>query len=132
ASSTVGAGQGLDAWSRGAQPWLRVHRLRELDSQEALLGYQWVLLHPWTTKPEADMALFGRVYTGVPGRLQDWERGLRRVPLQPTSVDDVLYLVVSLLSDLGVSRQDDDEAAWRSYAEGRLGGSAPGSVGDRT
>jgi CHAT domain len=118
-SSTVGAGQRLAAWSRGAQPWLRVYRLEELGGGEALLGYQWVLLHPWTTKPDVDR--FGRVYTSAPRKVQDWEGGLREVPRAPTNVDDMLYVVANVLYGAGVGRKDDDEAAWRRYAEG-LGG----------
>lgn len=116
-SATAGAGQRLAGWARGAQPWLLVHRLEELDDREALLGYQWVLLHPWTTKPVAEEDLFGRVYTSAPGSLSNWEGGLRRVPLAPTNVEDRLYLVAAALSGAGVGRADDDEAAWRRYAQ---------------
>jgi hypothetical protein len=121
-SVTVGAGQTLADWSRGAQPWLRVHRLEELGSLEALLGYQWVLLHPWTTKPADELPLFGRVYTSSPSMVPRWEGGLQRVPLSPTSVDSILYMIADALSAAGVGRQDDDEAAWRRYAEGSPGG----------
>jgi hypothetical protein len=119
-STTEGGGQGLAVWSRAARHGLSVYRLEAFDEGEAALGYQWVLLHPWTTKPE-DMREFRQVYTAAPGRREEWERGLRRVPRSPSGIDGLLYYTAALLTDMHVARSDDDEAAWRRYAEGRRG-----------
>ena len=106
----------------GAKPWQRVYRLAELEGREALLGYQWVLLHPWTTKPEPDLPLFGRVYTSAASTFASWERGLASVPLAPTNVEERLYLVADVLQTVGIGRRDDDEEAWRRYADSLPGG----------
>jgi CHAT domain len=125
-SRTMGGGAALSTWSRGAQPWLRAPQLGDLDRQEALLGYQWVLLHPWTSSPDQD--LFGRVYTARPGRVADWEGGLGRVPLTPSSVASDLYPRVDTLFGAGVGQRDNDEETWRSYADAQQGLASAGSA----
>ena len=116
-SRTLAGGPSLGEWSTKATPGLSVQELGELDADEAVLGFQWVLLHPWTTVAAEDLPIFGRVYTPLPSFTDQWENGLRRLDRQPTTVEDSLYTTASVVAGMGMIKQDDDEQAWRDYVE---------------
>lgn len=48
ASTTLGAGEAVGKWSANGRPGFRFHPLEDLNPEERVVGYQWVLLHPWT------------------------------------------------------------------------------------
>lgn len=117
-SRTAEAGPALTGWSGNGHPWLLSLGLADLPAADAVLGYQWVLLHPWTTKQrEEDRELYGGTYTAGPGKTAQWEKALRRVGGRPTSVEDDLYLAAAVAVDVEAARRDDDEGAWRTYAD---------------
>jgi CHAT domain len=131
-SKTTDGGPLLAKWSVQGQPGFREFTLGELAADDAMLGYQWVLLHPWTTKPPDDDR-FGRVYTPDPlhraerlrmGQADSWEETLRWMgsqPGSPTSVQDRLYDIVQASYLHNVCRRDDDEQAWRAYIQANPG-----------
>ena len=114
-STTVGAGKAVSGWSENVRPGFLVYPMSDLTPEESVLGYQWVLLHPWTTRPLEDRELFGRVYTPKPGLTTAWEGNLRRVGGRPTYVEDRLYLAVDQALGWNTILGDDDELAWSSY-----------------
>jgi CHAT domain len=123
-SKTADGGPLLAAWSVHGQPGFREFTLGELAVDDAMLGYQWVLLHPWTTKPSDEADRFGCVYTQGPGQASSWEEILQWVldhPGSPTSVQDRLYDGAELGRRLKACRRDDDEQAWRAYAQANPG-----------
>lgn len=120
-SKTADGGPILAAWSTRGEPGFRVFTLEELAADDAMLGFQWVLLHPWTTKPQEFDDMFGRVYTQGPGQADSWEEILRWVGAHPTSVQDRLYDGAELGRRLNACRRDDDEQAWRAYAQANPG-----------
>jgi hypothetical protein len=131
-SKTADGGPILAEWSKRSEPGFREFTLGELAADDAMLGYQWVLLHPWTTKPPDDDR-FGRVYTPDPlhraerlrmGQPDSWEETLRWMgsqPGSPTSVQDRLYDIVQASYLHNVCRRDDDEQAWRTYIQAHPG-----------
>jgi hypothetical protein len=120
-SKTADGGPILAAWSATGRPSFREFTLGELATDEALLGYQWVLLHPWTTRPQEDAERYGRVYTQGPGQIESWEKILQWVGRRPASVQDRLYDGAELGSRLDHCRSDDDEQAWGAYAQANPG-----------
>lgn len=120
-SRTVDCGRVLEEWCSNTQPWLRVSSLGELAADEAVLGYQWVLLHPWTKKPIEDRGRFGHIYTGEPTKTCAWEEALREVGGRPTSVEGDLYLAAVVATKGAICRQDDDMQAWIDYTKNNPG-----------
>ena len=59
ASTTLGDGGTVAGWSATGRPGFLVHPMDDLTPEECVVGYQWVLLHPWTTKPAEERELFG-------------------------------------------------------------------------
>jgi hypothetical protein len=117
-SRTAEAGPALAGWSGNGHPWLLSIGLADLSAADAVLGYQWVLLHPWATKQQEDeRELYGHTYTAGPGKTAQWERALGRLGGRPTRVEDDLYLAADLLVEAEAARRDDDERAWRTYAD---------------
>ncbi|WP_018680428.1 CHAT domain-containing protein [Actinokineospora enzanensis] len=101
---------------------LRAHELRleELSEKDRVLGYEWVLLHPWTTRPPEDRELFGATYTAGPDRA-NWERMLAAVGGQPTSVEGKLYYTIQGALPFKGCVRGDDERAWHAYVEANKG-----------
>ncbi|WP_211351109.1 CHAT domain-containing protein [Saccharothrix variisporea] len=114
--STVGSGGLLGTWRGKVQPGYRVIELGELTPDEAVLGFQWVLLHPWTTAPLEDQDLFRVSYTGNPDSRAEWEAKLLRVGLRPTNVRGKLYYYADAVTG-ALCRRNDDEQVFRDYAE---------------
>lgn len=118
ASTTEADGKTVAAWCEQARSGLRVYELKDLTEEEREVGYQWVLLHPWCTKPEEDRALFGAVYTAARADYAPkWERILRRLGGRPVVVEDKLYLAADLGLEWETIRRDDDELAWARYVD---------------
>lgn len=116
-SRTEAAGPALTAWAQNLRAGHRVVPLQEFNPEEAVLGYQWVLLHPWTsraaTRPE-----YGHVYTAAPGKLETWEAVLLKMTgCRPVSVSGNLFELADAMVLAQLCRRDDDETAWRRYAE---------------
>jgi hypothetical protein len=116
-STTVGAGNAVGIWSGKSRPGFRVFRLDNLTPEESVVGYQWVLLHPWRTKPSEDRDLFGRVYTPKPEYITRWEDKLRRMNGPPTYVEERLYIVAQDWHELNAVSCDDDDRAWENYVD---------------
>jgi len=112
-SSSARAGQALRSWLQDANPWMRSMSLGDMSADEALVGFQWVLLHPWVS-PDNPATAF--TYTPNPGRRADWETIVGRVPRRPGSVKETLYAMASVGLDLKFAARDNDETEWRSYA----------------
>jgi hypothetical protein len=105
----------LTTWRAKSRPGIRVLEFGELAADEAVLGFQWVLLHPWTTRPDTDRELYGTIYTTGPAGLLEWERTLRKVGPRPTHVEDRLYDAVYYTEGTACVRNDDEQAL-RDYA----------------
>ncbi|MGI5289018.1 CHAT domain-containing protein [Nonomuraea polychroma] len=92
----------------------RFEPLQALPDDEAALGYQWVLLHPWHPDDR-----YRKTWVAAPDHDRDalrltFSKHLRG---QPARVADTLYFVVELLADWNHFTAHDDEGAWRTYAE---------------
>jgi hypothetical protein len=87
--------------------------LAALDLANAILGFEWVLLHPWL--PDGDSGR-GVVYTRAPtaqaALVQDSFRVLNGIP---TKVTSTLYDVARILVTCNQFVTADDEEAWRAY-----------------
>jgi hypothetical protein len=121
ASSTEADGKALAAWCERAPKGLRWHQMEDLSPDELVVGYQWVLLHPWTTRAADDRELYGAVYTPLRESAQAWEKKLRTLGGRPTVVEDRLYVVAGEGAYWGALRRDDDELAWSSYVDNNPG-----------
>jgi hypothetical protein len=110
-STTSDSGQQLNTWRAKSQPGFRVLELGLFAADEAVLGYQWILLHPWTTRSGE---LFGSVYTAGPAGPAAWEDTLRRVGTLPGDVEEELYKAIRYTVGLTCQR-NDDEQAFRDY-----------------
>ncbi|WP_283133226.1 CHAT domain-containing protein [Rhizohabitans arisaemae] len=94
--------------------WFRQVSFEPLSDDEATLGYQWILLHAWHTKPR-----YRNAYWLRPGYELDIFRNhiRKRVGGHPGHVLTKLYDLVELLVDNRDILLHDDEAAWRLYAK---------------
>ncbi|WP_214107919.1 CHAT domain-containing protein [Acrocarpospora catenulata] len=88
--------------------------LGPLPDEEAALGYQWILLHPW--HPDVD---FRKVYVAAPDHDQDKlrERFRKRLKGEPKWIPLKLYEMVDDLAAYGHFRIEDDDHAWQAYAK---------------
>lgn len=112
------AGEALSTWLSNATSGFLSLELGEISAADAVVGYQWVLLHSWKNRPAGESQRFGHVYTAIPDRVRQWEETLRAPELRrPTTVEDLLYLLAWSAVTNQTCRSDDDEQAWRSYAE---------------
>jgi hypothetical protein len=116
-STILGAGKTIGVWCESGRPGLRVLPLDELTPEEKLIGYQWVLLHPWKNKPAQD-TLFRRVYTPLPTKIASWEGIVRDEDGHPTHVQQGLYQgLVNYSVRWKMIRSEDDEDAWKNYVK---------------
>ncbi|WP_327092913.1 CHAT domain-containing protein [Nonomuraea sp. NBC_01738] len=96
-------------------PGFAFPELTGLGDEEAVLGYQWVLLHPWLRHREPE---FRRVYVAARGARADKLRdGLRVLKGDPTVVEDTLYMAAQILAVSDLLVTDDDEAVYAEYLE---------------
>ena len=112
-SKSANGGGAIAEWERNTRPGFRSFTLGQLAHDEALLGYQWVLLHPWTSMNDE---IFARVYTAKRDKATDWEAALRRHDRKPTSVRQ-LFSNADMLSAARVCEANDDEGAWVTYKQ---------------
>jgi hypothetical protein len=116
-SRTEAGGRQLTHWATNLNTGYRVVELKQLDPADAVLGYQWILLHPWLTKA-ASNPYYRHTYTGVRGQLEQWEGMLLDMTgCRPTSSEGLFPLAAALARNLQVCRSNDDELAWRTYVE---------------
>ena len=112
-SLTAAAGPTLRSWLQAANPWVRSMSLGDMSADEALVGFQWVLLHPWVSPDNPDTAF---TYTPNPGQRAAWETVLGGVPRRPDSVKEMLYAMANVGHNLQFAARNNDETEWRSYA----------------
>ncbi|WP_255426523.1 CHAT domain-containing protein [Pseudonocardia sp. C8] len=120
ASTTECDGTTVDEWCRNATTGLRRYPLDDLTPEERVVGYQWVLLHPWTARRDID-PVFGGVYTPRPESVAEWEQRLRGLAGRPTIVWDRLYAAADEGAYWKKLRCDDDEGAWSTYVDNNPG-----------
>ncbi|GAA2696205.1 hypothetical protein GCM10010412_089800 [Nonomuraea recticatena] len=117
ASLTEDHGRLLKSFSEreAGAPGFAFPELAALGEEEAVLGFQWVLLHPWRRDREPE---YQRVYVTPrnvpPGKIRE---GLRLLKGDPTVVEDKLYLAAQLMTLHELFVTDDDEAAYADYLE---------------
>ncbi|GAA3466165.1 hypothetical protein [Nonomuraea roseola] len=117
ASLTEDHGRLLKSFSEreAGAPGFAFPELAALGEDEAVLGFQWVLLHPWRRDREPE---YQRVYVTPrnvpPGKIRE---GLRLLKGDPTVVEDKLYLAAQLMTLHELFVTDDDEAAYADYLE---------------
>lgn len=117
ASLTEDQGRLLKSFSEreAGAPGFAFPELNALGDEEAVLGFQWVLLHPWRHDREPE---FRRVYVAPrharPDKVRD---GLRLLKGDPTVVEDKLYLAAQYMTMSELFVTDDDEAAYADYLE---------------
>ncbi|WP_214316979.1 CHAT domain-containing protein [Nonomuraea sediminis] len=117
ASFTEDHGRLLKSFSEreGGVPGFAFPELAALGDEEAVLGFQWVLLHPWRRDREPE---YRRVYVAPRNvRPEKVREGLRLLKGDPTVVDDKLYLAAQLMTLHELFVTDDDEAAYAKYVE---------------
>lgn len=107
-SRTQGGGAALHEWSERAGT--RVPDLGPLDRPEVVLGYQWILLHPWGPPGQPR----SRIYTSRRDWGEAWEQSLAKVDPSPEAVTDRLYEWAEYMNGIAV-QEGDDEQAWRTY-----------------
>ncbi|MBE8516114.1 CHAT domain-containing protein [Amycolatopsis sp. H6(2020)] len=92
-------------------------QLGPLTAEEAVVGFQWVLLHPTQLQPEPDKAR--PVYAALPTTPRAvLSKAFQLLKGKPTAVwDDDFYLIAELLAMNDKFVAADDEAAWTSYLE---------------
>lgn len=93
------------------QPGYAFPMFEPLDSHEALLGFQWILLNPWLRDNN-------KVYAALPGAKWDVVRSLFDLFLKgmPAQVDtEDFYRLADALVQNGDFVAGDDHAAWQQY-----------------
>jgi hypothetical protein len=113
-SKSANGGGTIAEWERNTRPGFKFFTLGELAHDEALLGYQWVLLHPWTSRNDE---IFARVYTATRAKAADWEAALGTVPKSPTNVEERLFSTAHALCAAHVCEANDDEGVWDTYKQ---------------
>ncbi|MCK9896622.1 CHAT domain-containing protein [Frankia sp. AgB32] len=113
ASLVGGAGEVLkrrrDALA--GQPGYLFPELAPLSPASAILGFQWILLHPW--RPD-----FPLVYAAARGASREQiERNIGLLRRMPTAVRESLYLIAASMEIGGILVGADDEQALRIYEE---------------
>lgn len=115
------AGDQLNAFAENGNVERRIQRLAPLSSDDMLVGYQWLLLHPDRSAAEGEAG--AKIYTVKDGGLADYEWALTNLvgnlparPLNP--VRQVAYSIRPIFNP------DDDEAAWRAYTQLHPGATA--------
>ncbi|EIV93625.1 CHAT domain-containing protein [Frankia sp. QA3] len=96
---------------QAGQPGFVFPELARMSRASAILGYQWVLLHPW-------QAEYPFVYTAARNASRvKIEESLAHLNGIPTAVRKDLYLLAEILTTLETFVAADDEGAMRAYEE---------------
>lgn len=96
---------------RAGQPGFLFPELTRMSPASAILGFQWVLLHPWQER-------YPQVYTAARSSSRvAIEKSLGELRGMPTAVRRELYLIANVLTFNGVFVAADDEGALRTYEE---------------
>jgi len=108
-SLTAGMGPRLKAFTEcHVGPGFAFPPLGPLTDAEAILGFQWVLLHPW--KPE-----YRNVYVCRDAEREQVSGDLRILDGLPDAVERDLYLLAQLLERHGFLVSADDDAVYQQY-----------------
>ena len=111
-------GSKLKAFTDGHSAMVRVPPLGALPLPDAVLGFEWVLLHP--LMGDADPAkrfVYARARNANAEKI---ENDFKLLKGRPTAVADELYLLVQWLVNHDQFVSGDDDNAWSSYV-GRYG-----------
>jgi hypothetical protein len=96
---------------RAGQPGFVFPELAPMPRASAILGYQWVLLHPWQPK-------YPYVYTAAPNASRaKIEESLDNLEGKPSAVRRELYAIARVLATYDAFVVADDEGAMRAYEE---------------
>ena len=112
-SSRIAGGATLKAFiDEHAGMGLRAPPLRALALADAILGFEWVLLHPWQKDVPERQVVYTRARTAIAAQIQlDFDQlgGI------PTKVKSDLYLLARTLANHGHFVVGNDEEAWQAY-----------------
>jgi len=98
---------------RAGQPGFVFPEITRMPPASAILGFQWVLLHPWLRE-------YPQVYTAARSSSRvAIEKSLGELKGMPTAVLQDLYLIANVLTFNDVFVAADDEGALRIYEERR-------------
>jgi hypothetical protein len=99
-----------------AKRWSHVEELTPFDDDEAVLAYQWVLLHP---RAESGSLFSDAVYTPASDHENDWHEMFHScIAGIPGRFDeDVFYAIAEALRRGKIMVADDDAGALREYAD---------------
>jgi hypothetical protein len=115
-SRTADDGARLAAWSgKNGLAGFRFYHLDELSQQDRLIGYQWVLLHPWLTRSAED-DIYRRTYTIGPRPKLDMSTVFKSFSGEPAWIATQLFPIAHALAQGGGLHSDDDEQAFSAYA----------------
>jgi hypothetical protein len=115
-SSIIAGGSKLKAFTdKNAAMGLRAPPLEVLALPDAVLGFEWVLLHPWLKDRGPELRV---VYTRAKGANRvKVEKNFELLGGIPTTVKKDLYLVAQTLVINDQFVVGDDEKAWHAYVD---------------
>ncbi len=116
ASSSIEGGPKLKAFTdKPSAVGLRAPPLRALDLRDAVLGFEWVLLHPWQKDAEEEWRLvFTRARSADAAAI---EKDFNQLHGIPTKVTRELYIVAGVLANHHEYVTGNDEEAWKTYVD---------------
>ena len=108
----------LADWSASeSKPGYRKYALDELSAEDKIVGYQWILLHPWESRSSEDEA-YKRTYTLGARSSFDLSGLLRGMNKKPKlEIESHLYVLAKGLADANMLQRDDDDQAFNTYAQ---------------
>jgi hypothetical protein len=117
-SLSKAGGQKLKAFTDEHSVMVRVPPLNTLSLPDAVLGFEWVLLHPLVGDPEpAKRFVYARARNANAEKI---ENDFKLLKGRPTAVADDLYFLVQMLVNHDLFVSGDDDKAWSTYV-GRYG-----------
>jgi hypothetical protein len=116
ASSSIEGGPKVKAFTnKPSAIGLRAPPLRALALSEAVLGFEWVLLHPWQKDADEEWRLvYTRARTADAAAI---EKDFKQLGGIPTKVTRELYLVAGFLANHHEYVTGNDEKAWKTYVD---------------
>jgi hypothetical protein len=108
----------LGDWSTSeSKPGYRKYPLDELSAEDKIVGYQWILLHPWESRSSEDEA-YKRTYTWSARSPLDLPNALRGMNQKPKpEIEISLYMMAKFMADANMLQRDDDDQAFSTYAQ---------------